>query len=232
MGILDKLTTTKNYGVDRLKVLVHGPSGAGKTTLMGTTGKDAECIILSAESGLLPLRGKDIAVLEIETLDDMTEAYMFLASGEHKYKWIGVDSISDIAETILNHEIATQKDGRMAYGEMARRVVQLLKRLRDLPYHVIVSAKQERIQDEMGRLIRVPSMPGKQLTSGDKSIDYLFDIVLALRVERDEAGKVIRLLQTEGVDGYAAKDRSGALNITEPPNLAHIFKKISNIKDK
>ena len=51
-----KVMSTRNAGVDRLKVLVHGPAGAGKTYLASTTGNHRSTLELSAEAGLLSLR--------------------------------------------------------------------------------------------------------------------------------------------------------------------------------
>ena len=63
-----KLISTRNAGVDRLKVLVHGPAGAGKTYLASTTGNHRSTMVLSAEAGLLSLRGFEINAIEIDSV--------------------------------------------------------------------------------------------------------------------------------------------------------------------
>ena len=69
-----KLTTTAQAAIDNgIKLLVHGPSGAGKTSLCSTTGEPT--VIISAESGLLSLRGHDIPVIEVKALEDVHDLY-------------------------------------------------------------------------------------------------------------------------------------------------------------
>jgi hypothetical protein len=65
-------STKQSAQLSGLKFLVHGPAGAGKTTLCGTTGEPT--VIISAESGLLSLRHLDIPVIEVKTLDQLYEA--------------------------------------------------------------------------------------------------------------------------------------------------------------
>lgn len=223
MSLLERIKSTRIAGApDRLKILVHGPPGAGKTHLLGTTGEDSRVLILSAESGLLTLRGHDIDCIQVSSVDAVREVFAFLQAGDHGYAWVCLDSVSEIAELCLAEEMTKTKDGRRAYGELATVMRQLLRAFKYLPYHVVMTCKQERIDDE-GRLVRAPMLPGKQLSQG---IAYMFDLVFALRVERDEEGATTRALQTQPVNGYAAKDRSGALELFEEPNLAHIVGKI------
>lgn len=218
-----KLTSTKGAGVDRLHCLIHGPSGAGKTTLIGTTGDDSAVLILSAEAGLLPLRDREIDVLEITSLDQLAKVVRKLKAGGHKYRWICLDSLSEMAERILADEKKRQKDPRRAYGEMTDGIVEVVKTMRDMPCHVVTLCKQERVATDEG-LLYVPSFPGKQLT---RLLPYEYDLVLALRAERDEEGRVVRWLQTEQDGRYEAKDRSGVLDTLEPPNLQQLAAKIA-----
>lgn len=219
------LKSTKNASADGIKILIHGLAGAGKTTLLATT--DAPTIILSAEAGLLSLRGYDIPVIEIKTLDELYEAYAFVAENPEgqQFKWVCLDSISEIAEVVLNHEKKVAKDPRQAYGALAEKMTDLVRAFRDLPgRNVVFLAKQERAKDEQtGAMLYFPSMPGNALKQG---IDYFFDEVLALRVEKDGDGNPTRWLQTNRDYNYAAKDRSGALDMFEPANLTQLAAKI------
>ena len=60
-----KITSTKDFYLRGIKCLVYGESGVGKTVLCSTA---PDPIIISAESGLLSLRKKDIPVIEINSL--------------------------------------------------------------------------------------------------------------------------------------------------------------------
>ena len=221
------LKSTKDAALDGIKILVHGPAGAGKTSLCATTGEPT--IIISAESGLLSLRGFDIPVIEVKSLDQMYEAYDYVVNTEEgqAFKWVCLDSISEIAEVVLNHEKKVAKDPRQAYGALAEKMTDLIRAFRDLPgRNVYFSCKQERAKDEQsGAMLYYPAMPGNMLKQG---VGYFFDEVMALRVEKDADGNPTRWLQTSRDYNYEAKDRSGALDMFESPDLSAIAAKISS----
>jgi phage nucleotide-binding protein len=221
-----KLTTTSQAAVDNgIKVLVHGPAGAGKTSLCATTGEPT--VIISAEAGLLSLRGHDIPVIEVKSLADVHEAYGFITqSSEAKpFRWVCLDSISEIAEVCLAHEKSKTKDPRAAYGALQDEMGALIRAFRDLPgKNVYFSSKQERKEDQTsGAQLYYPSLPGAKLGQG---IGYFFDEVFALRVEKDAEGNMQRWLQTQPDHQWAAKDRSGVLEVWEAPALSAIAGKI------
>lgn len=217
-----KLSSTKDAASNGIKLLVHAPAGAGKTKLCATTG--APTIIISAEAGLLSLREFDIPTLEVATLDDVHEAYAYVLA-HPEFEWVCLDSISEIAEVVLNNEKKAAKDPRQAYGALAEKMTDLVRAFRDLPgRNVYMSCKQDRVKDERtGMVLYSPSMPGNTLKQG---ISYFFDEVMALRVEADQEGNPYRCLQTVRDLQYEAKDRSGALDAYESPNLAAIAAKI------
>lgn len=223
-----KLTTTRQSAANNgVKILVHGPAGAGKTMLCATT--DAPTVIISAEAGLLSLRNTDIPVIEVTSIQDVQDAYQFITeSADAKdFKWVCLDSISEIAEVCLANEKRATKDPRQAYGALQEHMAHLIRAFRDLPgRNVYFSCKQERIKDEQtGSIFYGPSLPGQKLGQG---IAYFFDEVFALRVEKDPEGNPYRALQTGRDFNFEAKDRSGALDPFEAPNLAAIAAKITN----
>ena len=208
-----------------LKILVHGPPGAGKTRLCATTGDLEHTLIISAEGGLLSIKEWDIDVVQVTSIRDVYEVYEFLKKGEHDYRWVCLDSISEIAEVVLQGEKMRSRDARRAYGEMADTVFDLLRGFRNLPFHVVMLAKQGREEME-GRMLFAPMLPGRQLTL---NIAYLFDEVFALRVEQNQEGELKRVLQTGKSRSYEAKDRSGRLAMYEEPDLSIIRKKIEGV---
>ena len=217
-----KLTNTRQIQSQRgVKLLVHGPAGAGKTRLCATTGDLEHTLIISCEGGLLSLREYDLRVADVASLADLREVHTHLAQGGHGFTWVCLDSISEIAEVVLSAEKKASKDPRAAYGAMQDSMIAVIRAFRDLPLNVYFSAKQK-APDDADPSYRL-SMPGKTLTS---ELPYLFDEVLALRVERDESGGVVRSLQTYHDGRFYAKDRSGALAPYEQANLAAIVAKI------
>jgi phage nucleotide-binding protein len=217
------LKRTGGLSANGIKLVVYGPSGAGKTTLIKTLPNP---IILSAESGLLSIQDSDLPYIEINSMEDLTEAFKWASESEEAkhFESIALDSISEIGEVVLNYEKKLTKDPRQAYGALSEQMTDIIRAFRDLPAkNVYFSAKLEKSQDEMGRLLYNPSMPGKALT---QALPYLFDEVLALRVERDEAGQAQRALMCDSDGLWLCKDRSGKLGAWEAPDLGEIIAKI------
>lgn len=232
-------TTQQTASTNGVKVLTYGEAGAGKTLLCATLPKPA---IISAEAGLLSLARKnlermfgvghpyvqDIPVLQVTTWDQLVEAYMYFANpanhARDHVQSVALDSITEVAEVILSKLKVSAKDPRQAYGEMADRILGMAKNFRDLPgYNIYISSKMAYDKDENnGGMKFQPMMPGKQT---GPQLPYLFDEVFRLGIGMHN-GKKYRFLQTDGDAQYVAKDRSGALDAIEPPDLSLAFNKI------
>jgi phage nucleotide-binding protein len=217
------LRSTSDAHSNGVKIVVYGQAGAGKTSLITTL---PDPVIISAEGGLLSISDSGLPFIEVNSMETLKEAYMWVAeSVEAKdFQSVAIDSISEIAEVVLAHEKRVNKDGRAAYGEMQVQVIEIMRAFRDLQgKHVYFSAKCEKSQDEMGRVLYSPSMPGNKLA---QQIPYLVDEVFALRVERDAEGVTQRALMCDSDGLWLAKDRSGKLAAWEAPDLGAIINKI------
>lgn len=208
---------------DGVRMVVFGASGAGKTSLIPTMPNP---LVISAESGLLSIKDADLPYIEVTDYQTLMEAYRFAAESHEAQSFasIAIDSISEIAEVVLAHEKRINKDGRAAYGEMQVQVLEIMRAFRDLRgKHIYFSAKCEKQQDESGRILYSPSMPGNKLA---QQIPYLVDEVFALRVEKDADGQMQRALMCDTDGLWLAKDRSGKLEPWEPADLGAIIDKI------
>jgi len=205
-----------------VKFLVYGQAGAGKTSLIPTMPAP---IILSAEGGLLSIRDSNLPFIEIDGMDTLREAYKWLTGSDEAkgFESIALDSISEMGEVCLAAEKAKSKDPRQAYGEMQATMAEVVRSFRDLPRHVLFTAKLDKTQDEMGRMLYSPSMPGNKT---GQALPYFFDLVLALRVEKDTDGNIQRALMCQSDGLWQAKDRSGKLEAWEAPDLGAIIEKI------
>jgi phage nucleotide-binding protein len=217
-----KLQSTAQVAANGVKVLVYGHAGAGKTSLIRTLPNP---VILSAEGGLLSIADSDLPFIEIKTIEDLREAYKWATSDEaNQFQSVALDSISEIAEVVLNAEKKLTKDPRQAYGALQEQMTDIIRAFRDLPgKHVYFSAKVEKSQDEQGRMLYNPSMPGAKL---GQQLPYFFDEVLALRVEKDAEGVPMRALLCQSDGLWQAKDRSGKLDAWEAPDLGAIIRKM------
>lgn len=222
-------TTRQEAQANGVKILVYGQAGMGKTTLITSVPDHSKAIILSAESGLLSIADTDIAVLKITQLEDLKDAYVWLTTTEQgkSYDWICVDSLSEIAEVVLNFEKERAgKDKRAAYVPMQEVVESMIKSFRDLPRNIYMTCKlDDTYQDDNGRIMKRPMLVGRKLPV---NVTYLFDEVLFMTEGRDAEGSSYRYLQTQPDHKTYAKDRSGKLDAAEYPSLANIAAKILN----
>jgi phage nucleotide-binding protein len=213
------LKTTSSIATSHINILCYGQSGSGKTTLIKTLPKP---IILSAESGLRSLDGTDIPYIEVETMDDLKEAYSWLKNEGGEYSSVAIDSISEIGEVVLSEEKQKSKDPRQAYGALADSMMSIIRAFRNLPMHVYMTAKLSQVQDDVGKLFWGPSMPGSKT---GQQLPYLFDEVLAMRFGKTD-DKEWRGLMCKGDTSWIAKDRSGKLSDWEDPDLGKLIAKI------
>lgn len=218
-------TTTDRAAVDSgIKVLVYGGAGSGKTVLCATAPAP---LIISAEAGLLSLRNVSIPVLEVRTMADLGDIYKFITESHEakQFQTVCLDSISEIGEKVLVNSKMLAKDPRQAYGDMAEKLIALVKAYRDLQNkNVYFSAKMEKEKDDIsGAMMYQPMMPGQKI---GPQLPYLFDEVFRLGTMKDQQGVEYRFLQTQPDLQYVAKDRSGKLAAIEQPNLTHIFNTI------
>lgn len=220
--------TTGSLSANGVKVLCYGAAGAGKTSLIKTLPNP---IVLSAEGGLLSIQDANLPYIEIGDMATLQEAYKWLTeSADAKcFQSVALDSISEIAEVVLNAEKKATKDPRQAYGAMQEQMADIIRAFRDISgKNVYMSAKLEKTQDEQGRILYGPSMPGNKT---GQALPYFFDEVLALRVEKDAEGNTQRALMCDSDGLWLAKDRSGKLAAWEAPDLGAIIAKIGGKHD-
>lgn len=221
-----QLKNTADVSANGVKLLVYGHAGSGKTTLAATMPKP---IVISAEGGLLSIQSANLPYIEVNSMATLMEAFDYV-SGENgaEFDSVVLDSISEIGEVVLIHEKAINKDGRAAYGEMAVQMTSIIRAFRDLPgKHVLMTAKVEKAQDEAGRILYSPSMPGSKV---GQALPYFFDEVLALRVEKDADGAVQRALMCDTDGIWQAKDRSGKLDAWESADISMLIAKIGGAR--
>lgn len=226
-----------------IKCLVYGGAGTGKTVLNATLPSP---VMISAEAGALSLRKEnlermygvgnplvtyDLPMIVIQSVDDLTEAYRWVSTSHEAkmFQSIGLDSLSEIAEVVLNNAKRQVKDPRQAYGELIEKMETLIRYFRDVPEkNVYMAAKMEPTKDELTGVVKYgPSMPGAKLGA---KLPYFFDEVFRLGINKTPQGEEYRFLQTQPDLQFEAKDRSGSLAKMEYPFLTTVFNKILGVQ--
>jgi len=221
--IAERATSTREHHVDRLKVLVYGSAGSGKTFLASTTPDPKHTLVVSAEAGLLTLNDFDLTAVDVHTLGEVGAVLNELSAGDHPFTWVVIDSLSEICEVCLNYELDNNRDPRKAYGELAKRMTAFVRQVRELPINVVMTCKMDRDTSAIDAFI-TPGLPGKTL---QKDVPHFFDFVFPLRTFTDDEGRVRRALQTQPVEGYVAKSRVSGLETFIDADLTSLFNEIT-----
>ena len=157
---------------------------------------------------------------------------------------IFVDSITDLTRQAgawakTRPEAFSDKTGkpdtRGAYGLLAREVIALLKHLQHAPARTVIFVGiLERVTDEFNRVTWQPQMEGGKAA---RELPGIVDQVITMSLfaadgdgwrHEPERGEARRLVCRSGNPfGLPAKDRSGRLDITEPPDLGALLNKIN-----
>lgn len=225
-----KIQSTKTTKNKFLNILVYGESGYGKT-VFGSTAPDP--LFLSAESGLLSLnRMGSFDFIEIKNFKDMIDAYNFLAVEKHSYKTIIIDSLTEIQTQCMDAILDEKQKNKDEisfndWGKLLNRMVDMVRKFRDLPCNLIVTCLQDNLMAEGGFTEKkIPMVQGSLKGKLPAYFDEVF-FLFAKEVKNEEGDTVIkRGLITQGTDSYIAKDRSGMLDRIEKPNFTDIYKKI------
>jgi hypothetical protein len=155
-----------------------------------------------------------------------------------------VDSITDLTRQAMLYarqqpeaisERTGKPDVRGAYGLLGREVIQALKHLQHAPGKtVIFVGVLEKVTDEFGAVTWQPQMEG---TKAARELPGIVDQVLSMQLFArnaegawvlDEKATERRLVCMAGNPyGLPAKDRSGRLDMTEPPDLGRLLTKIN-----
>lgn len=214
---IKKFSVTDHY----IKALVYGSSGSGKTTFAGTA---PDAIFASAEGGLMSIGDRRPDFVEIKSLRDLMELRTYLQNEEHAYKTVIIDSITEINE-IIKLEIQ-QRTGRnmqlQDWGDLARKMRDILRSFRDLPMHVLFLAQETTEEDEQKIAKYMPALNGKAANE----IAYFMDIVGYLRIDGDGT----RVMITASNAKYLTKDRSQKIGNDTEIDFAVWMQKIGELE--
>ena len=230
----------------RVKALIYGESGAGKTSSLGTL--IGKTLIISSEKGTKVLEGLDIDCIDIsehdtertpdgdakvlekagERIAKLRRVFKWLLEGakDDKGKQVGyvnvcVDSLTEIGDLYMEYlgeKYPDRKDSFPMWGEYAKMMRGTVRNFRDLPFNVFITVLAKPDKNEVGKRYMTFDIPG---SISDK-LPQFFDEVFY--VHADSEG--VRSIMTQKTDTLLCKDRSNKLESKEVCDLGEIMKKI------
>ncbi len=132
-------------------ILVHGSAKVGKSRFGDTA--PAPRLILDAEGGYRFTDSKktrwdpsldkppeadgtwDTCVTTVRDFSTIQRAYDWLASGQHPFNSVVIDSISEVQQRCVDALVGVDQMKTQDWGELLRKMSQLVRQLRDLTFH-------------------------------------------------------------------------------------------------
>ena len=189
-----------------VNILLYGPAGIGKTTAL------AGCpspILISAEGGLLSLRGQGVSYIEVRNLGDLREVCRWLDKSKEAedYETVCMDSLSEICDLVF-HECRRDKligsEPSKLYPAVRGKVLPTLSMFRAFPKHFVATAHEfTKVLKGHDADILMPGVVGSRLAD---DLPYVFDLVLHYTIRDGN-----RVVLTTNDQNSVAKDRTGFL---------------------
>ena len=199
-------------------ILIHGNSGVGKTTLIGSAPR---AVFLSTEQGTISAKRTGSKAQLIRALDwdtiqaGIAWAYANLTSAD----WLLVDSLTKMQILMIRgilsdiHEENDTRDldipGIQDHQKWQNMFMRFVDKIVDGPFNSILVTTSMIKEDPEGESIVLPSITGKDYTISNyvcAQMDEVFYLDVAPRQKNEPT---VRRLRTQTFPPYFAKDRYG-----------------------
>lgn len=175
----------------KLKVLIYGASGSGKTRAALTFPRAA---VIDTENGTDLYAGRSgvpaFSVLRAKTLKEVEDAVAFIREDNGaSFDTLVIDAITVLYDVQKEAAAKQGKDGEMnprLWNRVNGRMVALYNSLINLPVHVVVIAREAELYEGEGLNLKRTGFKA----DADKKVSYLFDFVV--RMTMDHSGQIIK----------------------------------------
>ncbi len=210
-----------------ISIMVHGPSKAGKSTLAATAPKPSLLIDTESGSRFLDLKIKrwdpkiepppvadgtwETAVVNAKDWETMQKVYYYLERGEHQFKSLIVDSVSELQQQCLEAIAGRNQMQTQQWGQLLRDFSGMLRDFRDLTEHP-TNPIQAVILTAMTKEVNGKFVPYLQGASGTVA-PYYYDVCGFLKKEEfvhpdpTQPKYTVRRMYVEETDKWLAGER-------------------------
>lgn len=230
-----------------ISFLIHGPSKAGKSFLGDSA--PGPRLFLDAEGNTRFLKSKKIkwdpmgpppvydgswetCVVRIRDFGTLSYAYQWLATGQHPFRSIILDSVSETQQRCIDAIAGTDPMKTQDWGELLRKMSAEIRKYRDLLDHptnpldcVIITAMTKQAQD--GKFY--PYVQGQLATA----LPYYIDVIGYIKAQITEDNQFTNYLLTKPHIQYEAGDRTGVLpQVITNPRIDDMYNMVCNSESK
>lgn len=233
-----------------VRALIYGRNGKGKTR---TAGSSPNTLVIDCdEEGTLSIQGnRKVDVFPAKSWADIVYAYWFLKEGNHKYKTVVIDTLTQAQNLCMRHILKEAEDrdpnrpastpSQREWGQLKETIGPQILNFRNLPMHVVFLC-QERIDkrgdddDESSTNRKVPDLSPGVRGIAMASVQIMGRIYMRpVRKGKGKAEKTVwetRMLVGPHED-YETKDRSYKLgHIVRNPTMQMLIEASAFIKSE
>lgn len=223
-------------------LLVHGGAKVGKTRFGDTA--PAPRLVLDAEGGWRFVDSVktrwdpqldappaydgtwDTCIVTVRDYATVQRVYEWLASGQHPFNSVIMDSISEIQQRCVDALVGADQMKTQDWGELLRKMSALVRQFRDLTFHptkpleaVIIIAMTRQVNDVYKAYVQ-----GQLATT----LPFYVDTIGYLYHEADATtGEVVLKMLVADHAQFEAGDRTGRLGtVIEKPNVVTMLNTI------
>lgn len=219
----------------KIKALIFGPPGHGKTHFLGTAVFDertSPICILDFDGGVLdvltglPGEGTDWVSIPIKTWEDYNAAYERLKTNDEGFKSCAIDSLSETHIFALMHILDENEVRRKAKGDNPDMLQQadygvgliqlrrLVRYFRDLPVHTFYTAHHKDDVVPKEGLVTMVNLAGKAAIE----VPGLMTVTGYLALSDDDEGNTQRVLLLQNYAKIRTKVRT-PWGVTSPDEI-------------
>lgn len=208
--------------------VVYGSPGSGKTSLAATAPAP---LILDFERGaaasVRAVGNPDARIVQVDSMEQVRNAYEYLASKRHDFKSVVIDPIGELQRLSLRTVVANYTSRRQYedlpsmtdWNKALHDLIKMVTAFRSLPIHCVITAHASIPEHEEDTV--KPLVSGRQF---GPFLEGAMDLLAYLHLEEDSEGNPVRRLITDPTPTIRAKNRGGKLpSVIEHPNLSEIF---------
>lgn len=224
-------------GHHKLKVLLQGRSGSGKTTTAARFGRPL--YVPTELQGIPTVKAVNPDALIFHNADgrpglrDARDLQQFRAmirdpDLNKRVDAVVLDSLTDCQRIIKDAYTKAQTSGRSTtdmdtWGSIIDLTARLAREVRDLEVNVLITVLDEEDKDDAGRLVHRPNLFGRRLPND--LMQYFNAVGFAHTREMDSGEIRFQTMFTAGGDKYLVKGLHG-LDEVEPPEPLYWFSKV------
>jgi hypothetical protein len=229
---------TRDIRTANLKIGLYGKSGVGKTWAALGIAKHFKTFLIFSERSDTSIRSHpdfdliepNLEYVDVYSWEDTKKAFEYVTENQDKYRFVIVDSLTDINKRIIEDLVENSKEEMLSqrqWGQVTSRLERFIRFVRDLRTNVVFICLSTSEKNELtGEICQLPSMTGRLKEEMPAYLDmngymYTYD-------DRDNPGTVARAIQFVATPRAIAKDRNNILTY-ETADMTAILKKLKMI---